>query len=108
MATTTTTNLNQTPKLRKVYIVNHDEQAAPISIIENEAKSKETTYTITRTYVAPNGTTKTKTIEYHGDEAKKVGKIIAGFFLSFFLFLIVGLIVFLKHKERILKYLPYK
>ena len=79
----------QEQKLKKVYAVNHhhhDQQSVPISINnddyeENTAavpkgKKPQTTYTITRTYVSPNGTTKTKTIEYHGDEAKRVSRII--------------------------------
>jgi hypothetical protein len=59
-----------TPKLRKVYIVDDDDDVE--KSINNKDEEKQITYTITRTYVAPDGTSKTKTIEYHGDEAKKV------------------------------------
>jgi hypothetical protein len=64
-----------TPKLRKVYIVNNDDDDdddVKKSIKSNKDEEKQITYSITRTYVAPDGTSKTKTIEYHGDEAKKV------------------------------------
>jgi hypothetical protein len=63
-------------KFKKATIVQNQQPIISYNSIVGDDDSnnnkKQTSYTITRTYVAPNGTTKTKSIEYHGDEAKKV------------------------------------
>ena len=62
-------------KFKKATIVQNQQPIISYNSIvgdDNNNNKKQTSYTITRTYVAPNGTTKTKSIEYHGDEAKKV------------------------------------
>lgn len=58
-----------------------NQDTSSVSGASNVNNNKQLTYTITRTYIAPNGKTKTKTIEYFGDEAKKV----IFFFIYFFL-----------------------
>ncbi len=50
-----------------------NQAAETISTSATPGKAR-TVYTVTRTYVAPNGQTKTKTFEYYDEEAQKVRK----------------------------------